>query len=74
MEYFRVDTARGQMPREHRHVWKNISLFVRLLVNWIGRDATWLTGLLLPLLLAICVAIVIALMSGASVGDGSGCG
>jgi hypothetical protein len=48
------------MPRKHRHVWKNISLFVRLLVNWIGRDATWLTGLLLPLLLAICVAIIIA--------------
>jgi hypothetical protein len=62
------------MRREHRRVWENISLFVRLWVNWIGRDPTWLTGLLLPLLLAICLAVVIALMSGASVGDGSGWG
>jgi hypothetical protein len=62
------------MRREHRDVRENISLFVRQLVNWIGRDPTWLTGLLLPLLLAICVAIVIALLSGASLGDDSGWG
>jgi hypothetical protein len=49
------------MRREHRPVWKNISLFVRLLAYWIERDPSRLTGLLVPLLVAICVVIVIAL-------------
>jgi hypothetical protein len=50
------------MRREHRHVWKNISLFVRLLAYYIEREPSWLTGLLLPLLVAICVIIVIVII------------
>jgi hypothetical protein len=50
------------MRREYRHVWKNTCLFVRRLASWIERDPSWLTGLLLPLLLGICVVIVMALI------------
>jgi hypothetical protein len=50
------------MRREHRHVWKKISLFVRLLAYYIEREPSWLTGLLLPLLVAICVVIVIVII------------
>jgi hypothetical protein len=50
------------VPREHRQLGKNISLFVRLLAYWIEREPSLLIGLLLPVLLAVCVVIVIALI------------
>jgi hypothetical protein len=55
-------SGEGRMRREHRHVWKKISLFVRLLAYYIEREPSWLTGLLLPLLVAICVVIVIVII------------
>jgi hypothetical protein len=52
----------GRVRREHRRLGKSISLFVRLLASWIERDPSLLIGLLLPIFLAICVVIIIALI------------